>query len=81
MLFLLAALALIFMERGQGLAAAIAIGLPVAIKPTTAFWPLFLYLAAGSENCTAISLGDARGERGACFSFTVHRSIANGLRR
>ena len=44
-LFLLAALALVFVERDHELAAAIAIGLMVAIKPTTAFWPLFLYLA------------------------------------
>ncbi len=44
-LFFLAALALVFVEREHELAAAIAIGLLVAIKPTTAFWPLFLYLA------------------------------------
>jgi hypothetical protein len=43
-LFFLAALALVFVERDHELAAAIAIGLVVAIKPTTAFWPLFLYL-------------------------------------
>jgi uncharacterized membrane protein len=44
-LFLLAALASVFFERGREMAAALAIGLLVAIKPTTAFWPLFLYLA------------------------------------
>jgi len=44
-LFFLAAVALVFVEREHELAAAIAIGLLVAIKPTTAFWPLFLYLA------------------------------------
>jgi hypothetical protein len=44
-LFALAALALVLVERDHELAAAIAIGLLVAIKPTTAFWPLFLFLA------------------------------------
>lgn len=44
-LFLFAALALVFLDSDHAGAAAIAIGLVVAIKPTTAFWPLFLYLA------------------------------------
>ncbi len=49
-LFFLAALALVFVERDHESAAAIAIGLLVAIKPTTVFWPLFLYLAGHRKN-------------------------------
>jgi hypothetical protein len=43
-LFFLAALAWVLMERDHELAAAISIGLLVAIKPTAVFWPLFLYV-------------------------------------
>lgn len=45
LLFFLSAVACIFATRKQGWGAAVAIGLLVAIKPTTAFWPLFLFLA------------------------------------
>jgi Glycosyltransferase family 87 len=44
LLFFLAALVLLFFDSERKWAAAIAIGLLVAIKPTLAFWPLFLYL-------------------------------------
>jgi hypothetical protein len=44
LLFLLAAVAWISLQRKRELAAAIAIGLLVAIKPTFAFWPAFLFL-------------------------------------
>jgi hypothetical protein len=44
MLFL-AAMALLLFERNRATEAAIAIGLIVAIKPTLAFWPFFLYFA------------------------------------
>lgn len=56
LLFLLAALALVFVERDHQLAAATAIGLLVAIKPTAVFWPLFLYLA-GHRKLALRSLG------------------------
>ena len=45
-LFLVAALALVFYERDNELATAIMIGMLVAIRPTMAFWPVFLYLAS-----------------------------------
>jgi hypothetical protein len=53
---LLAALALVFIEYDHELAAAIAIGLLVAIKPTTAFWPCFLFLG-GHRKLALRSLG------------------------
>jgi hypothetical protein len=55
-LFFLSALTLVFVERDHKWAAAIAIGLLVAIKPTTTFWPVFLYLA-GRRRIALRSLG------------------------
>jgi hypothetical protein len=55
-LFFLTALALVFIARDQTLAAAIAIGLVVAIKPTAAYWPWFLLLA-GQRRLALWSVG------------------------
>jgi hypothetical protein len=45
LLFFLCTVALIFVESGHEIPAAFAIGILVAIKPTLAYWPLFLFLS------------------------------------
>jgi hypothetical protein len=45
LLLFLSTLVLIFDEGDHELAASAALGILVAVKPTTAFWPLFLFLA------------------------------------
>jgi hypothetical protein len=45
LLFFLCTVALIFVESGHEIPAAVAIGIVVAFKPTMAYWPLFLFLS------------------------------------
>jgi alpha-1,2-mannosyltransferase len=45
LLFFLCTIALIFVENGHEIPAAVAIGIVVAFKPTMAYWPLFLFLS------------------------------------
>lgn len=45
LLFFLSTVALIFFENGEDLAAAVAIGLLIALKPTLGYWAFFLFLS------------------------------------